>query len=261
MSGGAPQSVLLLHGQPGRADDWRRLIAVLGDAASPLAIDRPGWDDRSEATGFVGNVEAAVAALDAAGIERATVVGHSFGAGVAAWLAASHPERVSRLILAAPAANRASLTQTDKLLALTAIGSLASTAMMVGTGAALRTGPLQRAIAQRSRIEREYLRAVSDMLTSPRTWRAFSTEQRALVRELPMLERALPRITAETVIVAGAADRVVPARAMSSLAAQIPRARLVRLKRAGHLLPHLHAQQLAAIILEAGVPGSRAPAH
>ncbi len=249
MSANPRTCVLLLHGQPGRAEDWRRLIAVLGDDPLSLALDRPGWNGQSEATGFVGNVEFAVAALDAAGVERATVVGHSFGGGVAAWLAASHPERVSRLILAAPAANRASLTATDKVLAAPLLGPLASTAMMIGTGATLRSAPVRRAIARRLRIEAGYLRSVSGMLTRPGAWRAFATEQRALVRELPILERSLPRISAETVIVAGAADHVVPTGALRSLAGQIPGAELILLKGAGHLLPHLHAERLARIII------------
>jgi pimeloyl-ACP methyl ester carboxylesterase len=42
-----PAPVLLLHGQPGSARDWARLIATLGARASPLAPDRPGYDGRS----------------------------------------------------------------------------------------------------------------------------------------------------------------------------------------------------------------------
>jgi pimeloyl-ACP methyl ester carboxylesterase len=50
------------------------------------------------------------------------------------------------------------------------------------------------------------------------------------------------------VIVAGAADRIVPTAAAELLAQQIPGARLVLLRRAGHLLPHRHADKLAEII-------------
>jgi pimeloyl-ACP methyl ester carboxylesterase len=44
-----------------------------------------------------------MAELDDRGLERATVVGHSLGGAAAAWLAAHHPDRVARLVLAAPA--------------------------------------------------------------------------------------------------------------------------------------------------------------
>jgi pimeloyl-ACP methyl ester carboxylesterase len=243
-----------LHGQPGGARDWARLIATLGARASPVAPDRPGYDGRSAATGLEGNAQAALAALDAAGVERSTVVGHSFGAGVAAWLAANHPERVSKLVLAAPAANVASLTEVDRLLALPALGAIASAGMLASTGAALRLTPVRRSIAKRVPIDEAYLREVADMLLAPNLWRAFVIEQRALVRELPALEHNLNRIAAETLVVAGAADHVVPARAVKTLAAQIPGAQLVLLPRAGHLLPHLHAEQLARVVLGVGVP-------
>lgn len=49
-------------------------------------------------------------------------------------------------------------------------------------------------------------------------------------------------------IVAGAADRIVPTAAAEALAGQIPGAELVLLRRAGHLLPHRHAERLAEII-------------
>jgi pimeloyl-ACP methyl ester carboxylesterase len=254
--GSAPEPVLLLHGQPGSADDWTRLLEAFDGRVVALAIDRPGWDGRSAPTGLAGNAEAAAAALDAAGIERATVVGHSFGGGVAAWLAVNRGERVSRLVLAAPAANCASLTEVDRALALPLITPVSSTAMLVASGLALGTSPLRRRLATRLGIDEPYLRSVAHMLLTPAVWRAFAYEQRALVSELPILERQLHRIRAETVIVEGTSDRVVPLRAARALAAQIPGAELVLLGRAGHLLPHLHAERLAAIILGGGVPGA-----
>ncbi len=251
--------VLLLHGQPGSARDWTRLEQALRGSARTIALDRPGWDRRSQPTGLAGNAEAAVAALDAAGVERAVVVGHSFGGGVAAWLAANHPERVSRLILAAPAANCASLTAVDRSLALPVLGAVASTAMLIGSGAALETPPLRRSIAGRLGIEARYLRGLSGMLLAPGSWRAFAVEQRALVRELPTLEQSLGRITAPTLVVMGAADRVVPAEAARRLADQIPHAELVLLPRAGHLLPHLEAERLAAIMVGSDLASATRP--
>jgi pimeloyl-ACP methyl ester carboxylesterase len=46
----------------------------------------------------------------------------------------------------------------------------------------------------------------------------------------------------------GGADHVVPAVAARALADEIPAAELVELPRAGHLLPHRHAERLAEII-------------
>jgi pimeloyl-ACP methyl ester carboxylesterase len=68
------------------------------------------------------------------------------------------------------------------------------------------------------------------------------------VHDLPLLQAKLGRISTRTVIVAGADDQVVPAAAARALARQIPGAQLVLLERAGHLLPHRHADRLAEII-------------
>jgi 3-oxoadipate enol-lactonase/4-carboxymuconolactone decarboxylase len=68
------------------------------------------------------------------------------------------------------------------------------------------------------------------------------------MRELPRLERSLGQIKAPTVIVEGAGDHIVPVAAARALARQIDGAELVMLPRAGHLLPHQHAEQVAEII-------------
>src|SRR5436305_14815888 len=96
--------VLLLHGQPGSASDWDGVISAIGHRAPAVALDRPGWDATSRASDLAANAAAAVAALDARGIPRATMVGHSFGGAVATWLAVHDPQRIGALVLVAPAA-------------------------------------------------------------------------------------------------------------------------------------------------------------
>lgn len=243
------EAILLLHGQPGSGRDWERVVALLGPDTSALAPDRPGWDGHSGPAGLEANGRAALAALDAKDLGRATVVGHSFGGGVAAWLAVHHPDRVARLVLVAPAANVVSLHELDRLLALPLVGSLASAVMLGAAGLVLRTPPVRRQLADRFKVDASYLGSLARTLLSPSAWRAFEVEQRAMVRDLPALERELHRITAETVIVAGAADRTVPPTAVRMLSTQIPGARLVLIAGAGHLLPQLHPERLAEVIL------------
>jgi pimeloyl-ACP methyl ester carboxylesterase len=243
-------SVLFLHGQPGSAHDWDAVRAALPDGVRTLVPDRPGWDGRSAPTDLAGNGRAAIAALDAHEIERAVVVGHSFGGAVAAWLALRRPERVAALVLAAPSADTRSLYAADYLLASPFAGAVMSAALLGAAGAALAFGPARRPLADHLGLEERYLRALARLLVRPASWRAFVVEQRALVRDLRALERELHRISTPTVIVAGAADRIVPTAANKALAEQIPGAELVLLRRAGHLLPHRHAERLAAIVTD-----------
>lgn len=236
--------VLLLHGQPGAAADWERVRAALGDQVRTIAIDRPGWDGHSAVTNLTGNVSAALAALDRAGVSRATVVGHSLGAAVAAWLGSSAPERVARLVLIAPAANLDSLSSVDHILAAPVVGRLAAVGAMAGGGLVLGAGPLRRWVAEATALDDRYLRSAGRMMLTPRAWRAFVGEQRFLVCDLPLLERRLHAISAATTVVAGTRDHVVPIGAARRLVRQIPGATLVEVEHAGHLL---HVQRAGAI--------------
>jgi pimeloyl-ACP methyl ester carboxylesterase len=240
--------VLLLHGQPGAAADWERLRASIGDGMKTIAVDRPGWDGRSAVTDLGGNATAAKAVLDRAGVARATVVGHSFGAAVAAWLACAGPDRVGRLVLVAPAVNVASLTRVDYLLAAPVVGCLAGAVAMASGGLVLGNGSLRRAIARASALDDRYLQAAGRVLRAPSAWRAFASEQRTLLRQLPVLEHRLGQLSVPTTIVAGTADRVVPIDAARRLAAQVPGAELVEIEAAGHLIHLRHAREVARVI-------------
>jgi pimeloyl-ACP methyl ester carboxylesterase len=249
--------ILLLHGQPGSARDWDGVVASLDPAVESIAIDRPGWDGRSSATDLDGNADAALTALDRVGATRATVLGHSFGAAVAAWLAVREPERVGALVLAAPAVNVASLYALDRWLAIPVAGEVTSAAALAGVGTALSTGPLRRVLADRLRLDDRYLASAGRRLTRRSTWRSFAVEQRVLVGELPRLERRLGEISAPTTIVAGTRDYVVPASSIRQLAGQMSGARVRWLPGAGHLLPVRRASELAEIAADAVASPSR----
>ena len=241
--------MLLLHGQPGGARDWGCVIDALGTRAEPLAIDRPGWDGRSRACGLDCNAGAALAALDRAGLSRATVVGYSLGGTVAAWLAATRPERVLRLVLIAPAANAESLVPLDYLLAAPVLGELASAAALAAAGAALAVRPLRRLVSSELSLDPRYLVGAARRALVPGTWGSFVFEQRMLIRELPQLEPLLGQIAAPTTIVIGDSDRIVPPSSARKLARQIPGADLVEIERAHHLLLQQHPERLAEILL------------
>jgi 2-hydroxymuconate-semialdehyde hydrolase len=96
---GRGEPILLLHGSGRSVADWQEGLAErLAARHRVVAFDNfgVGLSDRGHA-GSYGNAlwkRQAVDVLDALGIERAVVVGHSAGGVVAATLAADHPERV-----------------------------------------------------------------------------------------------------------------------------------------------------------------------
>ncbi|WP_342372486.1 alpha/beta fold hydrolase [Propioniciclava soli] len=104
---GAGEPVVLLHGFPEDAQSWQRVAPLLHDAGlRTLAPEQRGYSPgakpkrRGDYTldKLSGDV---LALLDAAGIERAHVVGHDWGGGVAWDLATRHPQRVASLVVLA----------------------------------------------------------------------------------------------------------------------------------------------------------------
>jgi pimeloyl-ACP methyl ester carboxylesterase len=247
MPGRAP--ILLLHGQPGSARDWQLVVEAIGDRAPVLAVDRPGWDGHS-APGGLG-VSAAAAAEALSGSRGATVVGLSYGAAVAAWLALERPELVGALVLVSPAANMASLQAVDRLLAAPVIGYGLSAIVLSGAALALTSGRVRRRLQQTFALPDDYLRATSRRWRGPAAWRAFVVEQRALFGELPRLEERLGALSVPTTVVVGTSDTIVPVEAGRALAAQIREARLVEIDRGHHVLPAECPARLAELILEA----------
>ena len=101
----ADPAVVLLHGFPEDRQSWdpisERLVA---GGLRTLAPDQRGYSPRARPTepypqayALPELVDDVVALLDAAGVERAHLVGHDLGAMVAWALAGSHPDRVATL--------------------------------------------------------------------------------------------------------------------------------------------------------------------
>jgi pimeloyl-ACP methyl ester carboxylesterase len=103
---GAPRPdaplVLAIHGITSTSRSWLATARCLDDRAALIAVDLRGRGASSALPGPVGldvHARDMLAVLDAAGLQRAVVVGHSLGAYIAARLAVQHAERVAHLVL------------------------------------------------------------------------------------------------------------------------------------------------------------------
>jgi 2-hydroxy-6-oxonona-2,4-dienedioate hydrolase len=98
---GSGMPVIMLHGGGGHAEAFARNIVPLAAHFDARSIDYYGH-------GFTGTdgspanmptfVKHLIAYMDAAGIERAHLVGESLGGAIAVWTAIYHPERVGKII-------------------------------------------------------------------------------------------------------------------------------------------------------------------
>jgi pimeloyl-ACP methyl ester carboxylesterase len=104
-SDGTRQALLCLHGITANARAFDGIGRELAPEIGVVAFDLRGRGESDKPAGPYG-LEAyagdAIAVMDALGLERVVVVGWSLGALIGMQLAASHPERVTRLLLLDP---------------------------------------------------------------------------------------------------------------------------------------------------------------
>src|SRR5918999_335642 len=94
--------IVLIHGITGSSDTWEEVIEELAEDHTVVVPDLLGHGESAKPRGdyslgaYASGIRDLLAAL---GHDRATVVGHSLGGGVAMQMAYQFPERVERLVL------------------------------------------------------------------------------------------------------------------------------------------------------------------
>jgi pimeloyl-ACP methyl ester carboxylesterase len=100
--GGEGPVLLLIHGMAGTCENWRSVIEPLARHHTVIAPDLPGHGLSAGGSGdySLGNLAAGLRdLLLVLGHERATLVGHSLGGGIAMQFSYQFPEMVERLVL------------------------------------------------------------------------------------------------------------------------------------------------------------------
>jgi len=240
---GRGHPVLLVHGQPGLGSDWDPVAQRLSDHRL-LIVDRPGYGRSGDETLTIAqNAEVLANIVVEREATPVTVVGHSYGGGVAIVLAARRPELVSGVVLVGSIGRADSLNVLDRLLAAPALGEVLSAAGFFAFGQLLPR--VLHAVGSRRHGALDWLRASLpadryEQMSGKRghqVWRSFVTEQRTLVREIGVVEAALGSVRAPTVVVSGTWDLVVPPSVSARIAASIPGSELVSVARNGHFVP------------------------
>jgi pimeloyl-ACP methyl ester carboxylesterase len=256
---GSGPAVVLLHGQPGSAADWAMVSQRLEAEFTVIVPDRPGYGRTGgHARGFRANAAAALSVMDQQGIATATIVGHSWGGGVALAFALATPSRISGMVLVSSVSPIEEATRFDRLLATEPLGSAVAAVTMFVASRALSLPPARQYVERRLRESgSESMAAAFDAWRDPQSWRSFVTEQRSLIDELPLLAQGLSSIRTPTELVVGESDRIVPATSGRRLAARIPSAQLILVADAGHMLSHEAPDAIVASIKRVAGGASR----
>ncbi len=223
-------TTVLVHGAGENHLIWPAQLRRM-DGVTVHALDLPGHG-KSGARGRASVDEYAQVVrglLDALGVERAVIAGHSMGGAIALQFALSLPARTAGLVLVATGAK---LRVAPPVLA----GILADTAATLDLVTRYSWGP--NAPAPLLKLGREQL-AQMDPHVIAGDYGACDTFD---VRD------RLPEIAAPTLIIGGAADQMTPPKYSAFLADKIPGARLEIIEGAGHMVmleqPELVAQHV-----------------
>ncbi|HTA01399.1 MAG TPA: alpha/beta fold hydrolase [Streptosporangiaceae bacterium] len=258
--------LVLLHGQPGSPADWHQVADRLPAPLHAVAPDRPGYgSSHLPVGGFTANARAVIDDLDQRGINRAVLVGHSFGGGVALSAASLAPQRVEAVVLLA-SVGPGCANVWDRVLAAPGTGPLCALLAWKLTPwiARARLAVARRCSGGSLRPEEHVNWQVWGHKDHSRgtLWRTFLAEQRALLRGLDELVRVLPALEVPVLVLADPRDNLVPIETARRLVQSLPDARLQLIDGGGHHLPRRApaavADAIAAFLtaMDAGQPDS-----
>ena len=243
--------VILLHGLASSSQTWATVMPLLGSHAHVIAPDllghglsaKPRSGDYSLGA-YAAGLRDLLIALD---IPQATIVGHSFGGGVAMQFAYQFPERTERLVLVASGGLGHEVT-----LALRA-ATLPGTALALRMAAAVTPDwlaqlgvRLARAMPKVSTAEIDGLVDAFDSFADQGARKAFTHTVRGALnlsgQRLDGTERLYLLADTPLLLVAGNQDSVIPIAHTLAAHDVLPDSRLEIFDDAGHF-PHIDQPQ------------------
>lgn len=236
------ESFVLLHGYGGSTFSWRAWIPALARRGHVLAVDLKGFGRAPKPTDGryapADQAELVLRLIEARGLERMTLAGHSLGGGVALHVALALADRgdaarMARLVVVAGAAYMQPLPPfvTIARHARIARGLMRVLGPRVVVAQALRT-----IVHDRTTITSDQIRGYAAPLGTADAHAALIASALQIVPpDLDRLTARYPQIAAPALLLWGRWDRAVPLWVGQRLARALPRATLHVIERCGHL--------------------------
>lgn len=247
---GAGEPLVLIAGLGYSSWMWHKMIPGLAQFFKVIAFDNRGTGQSDKPAGpYTAQMLADDTAglLDALGIARAAILGHSMGGFIAQALVLSQPELVSKLILSATnfGGPRAIPVTPEALAVLTDMQSDPIERLRRGILISCAPGFGDA----HPEIVREWLEFRIQNPIAPAAYQAQLAIGLALMAEEACFEHKLKTVTAPTLVLFGEHDKVVPPSNAELLARAIPTSRIEILKNAGHFFPLEVPEQANAAII------------
>jgi 3-oxoadipate enol-lactonase len=242
---GQGPALILLHAGIADRRMWDEHLEPLAAAGHRVvAVDLPGFGEAVPDSGPVAHWQDVVETMDGLGIERAVLVGNSFGGAVALRVAALNPDRVSSLLLfSAPA-----VPEPDPSPELLAVWDAEEEAM--------EAGDLERAVAAvvsawvSSQADDEVRGRIAMM--QRQNYERHASDQGPEWAPDPLEEEPalLEAIDCPVLIAAGEDDMPDFKNAVQELAAALPRATTALIPGCGHLAPLEAPEEFRRLVLD-----------
>lgn len=255
MAGQGP-ALLLLHGLGCDHTTWEPVLAALARDYTVIAPDLLGHGCSAKPRadyslgGYANGMRDLLTVL---GIDKVTVVGHSFGGGVAMQFAYQFPERTERMVLVAPGGLGPEVTPAIRAITLPGFHQAMSVVTLPGLRQLTTTG--LRALASSGLNHARDLDEVAAMVDSfkdPRARRAIRHVVSAVVdwrgQIVTMADRAYLTETMPMCVVWGADDCVIPVRHAQIAAGLAPGSTVEVIADAGHFPHKDHPERFVDIL-------------
>lgn len=247
---GAGDPLVLIAGLGYSSWMWHKMLPGLAQHFQVIAFDNRGTGQSDKPAGpYTAQLLADDTAglLDALGIARAAILGHSMGGFIAQALVLRQSKLVSQLILSATSfGGPRAIPVTPEALAVL-------TDMQSDPIERLRRGILISCAPgfgdAHPEIVREWLEFRIQNPIVPAAYQAQLAIGLALMAEEACFEHKLKTVTAPTLVLFGEHDKVVPPSNAELLARAIPNSRIEILKNAGHFFPLEVPEQANAAII------------
>ncbi|MBD3947926.1 alpha/beta fold hydrolase [Nocardioides ganghwensis] len=253
---GSGPVVLLLHGLGCDHTTWAPVMESLARTHTVIAPDLLGHgaSDKPRADYSVGGYANGMRdLLTVLGVDSATVVGHSFGGGVAMQFAYQYPERTERLVLVGSGGLGPDVSPAIR--AITTPGFHQLMGVLTAPGLRHVTTATMRLLARSRMPQARDLGEVADIYDSfkdPRTRAAIRHVVRAVVdwrgQIVTMSDRAYLTEAMPMCVIWGADDMVIPVSHASNASALAPSARIEVVPNAGHFPHRDHPERFVKIV-------------
>jgi pimeloyl-ACP methyl ester carboxylesterase len=255
--------IVFLHGASGNLNDQRVAFQEkLAGRADLLFVDRPGhgWSLRGPKFNELPDGQAATVAalMEKLGIDKAVIVGHSFGGAVAASFALNHPEKTVGTVFLAPVSHPwpGGVDWYYNLTPLPVIGRIFSETLALPFGM-LRIRPGTACVFTPNKPADNYVeRTGVALVLRPWHFRANAVDVSGLQDYVKRVSPLYPQIETPAIVITGDKDAIVLPRVHSlGLERDLPHAELLWISNMGHK-PDYIATDLAVAAAEkiAGMP-------